>query len=97
MQVEFVHAVAVGTIVDMPSVHLESLSVLCSLGPGTLGSTSIPARSQSCMLSCKWAETEYGISSVAHSQADARDSARLQVQRDFPRCLELRSLRSFGQ
>lgn len=34
---------------------------------------------------------------VAHSQADARDSARVQVQRDFPRCLELRSLRSFGQ
>lgn len=34
---------------------------------------------------------------VARSQADALDSPRLQVQRDFPRCLELRSLRSFGQ
>ncbi len=61
VQVEFVHAVAVGTIVDMLSVHLESLSVLCSPGPGVLGSTSILAQSQSCMLSCKSAETEYGI------------------------------------
>ncbi len=60
VQVEFVHSVAMGTIVDMLSVHLESLSVLCSLGPGVLGSTAILAQSQSCMLSCKSAETEYG-------------------------------------
>lgn len=64
MQVEFVHAVAVGVvgmIVDILSVCLESLSLLCSLGPGIPGSTSILTQSQSCMLFCKSAENEYGI------------------------------------
>lgn len=62
MKVEFVHNVAVvGMIVDILSACLESLSLLCSLGPDILGSTSILTQSQSCMLSYKSAETEYGV------------------------------------